>query len=285
LLEALLIEAMELREEHPGCGVEKMHDTLRPAFLGRDRFIAIFMDFGFRLIKPKNYIKTTFSVYCRYKNLISGLLVTDINQVVQSDISYILIGANYYYLVFIIDVFSKLIVGYEVSDHLRAQANVKALKQVIRLRGAESIKGMIHHSDKGSQYVADEYTRLLISLNCHISMGNKAQENAYAERINGTIKNEYLQFWDIRNFTMLKRLLKKAVDHYNSKRKHDHLPQRLSPLEFESALKNGKLKNPHFELIYAKENFVKRKKLDLVMNDFEVQQTYFCPIFEYNFIN
>ena len=51
----LIIEAEELRAEHPGCGVEKMYNTLKPNFIGRDRFIDLFMNLGFRIKKKKNY--------------------------------------------------------------------------------------------------------------------------------------------------------------------------------------------------------------------------------------
>ena len=66
----LIIEAEELRAEHPGCGVEKMYYTLRPNFIGRDRFIALFMDLGFRIKRHKNYRRTTFSVKVYFPNLI-----------------------------------------------------------------------------------------------------------------------------------------------------------------------------------------------------------------------
>jgi len=83
-------EAEELRVEHPGCGVEKIYDTLLPPFIGRDKFVDIFMDLGFRVKHPKNYTRTTFSVNYDYPNLIEGMLVSNINQVVQSDITKLL---------------------------------------------------------------------------------------------------------------------------------------------------------------------------------------------------
>lgn len=83
-MECLLFEAEELRQEHPGCGVEKMYDTLMPDFMGRDRFIDVFMDLGYRVKKNKNYIRTTHPVHSEYKNLIEGTWVTGPNQVWQS---------------------------------------------------------------------------------------------------------------------------------------------------------------------------------------------------------
>jgi len=141
-----------LRSEHPGCGVEKMYYTLRPNFLGRDKFLDIFMELGYGLKPKKNYRRTTYSVENEFTNLIEGLLVTKINQLVQSDISFYRIGEDFYYLIFIIDVYSKRIVGYQASDHMRASANHKALQQMINLRGKEQLQNCLHHSDRGSQY-------------------------------------------------------------------------------------------------------------------------------------
>src|SRR5690606_40132921 len=62
----LMLEAQQLRLEHPGCGVEKMYYALKPQFLGRDRFIELFMGLGFRLEHKKNYRRTTFSVATSY---------------------------------------------------------------------------------------------------------------------------------------------------------------------------------------------------------------------------
>ena len=69
-------------------------------------------------------------------------------------------------------------------------------------------------------------------------MGLKAQDNAYAERINGTIKNEYLKLWKIKDFKDLKVKTRKAVNHYNSKRGHSSLPKDLAPNKFEEYLLN-----------------------------------------------
>ena len=74
-LSLLITEAEHLREEHPGCGVEKMYYVLQPSFLGRDKFIEIFMDIGFRVKRFKNYRRTTYSLAYRYPNLIKGLIV------------------------------------------------------------------------------------------------------------------------------------------------------------------------------------------------------------------
>lgn len=228
----LLVEVDELRHEHPGCGVEKMYDTLKPDFLGRDQFIEVFMELGYRVKRNKNYVRTTMPTHLRYPNLIEGKYVTGPNQVWQSDITYFYLNGRFYYIVFIIDVYSKKIMGHKVSDNMRADANIQALKIALREKG-ENGQELIHHSDRGSQYVEKRYLKLLSDNNIKVSMGKKAQENAYAERINGTIKNEYLKRWNIKDFKSLRSRVRRAITHYNEKRIHRNLPNKQSPLTFE----------------------------------------------------
>lgn len=215
----LVMEVDELRAEHPGCGVEKMYHSLKPGFMGRDRFVELFMDLGYGLKKARNYRRTTLSGKIHYPNLIGGMRVNGPSQVWQSDITYIQVGSRFYYAVFIVDVYTKQIVGYQVSDHMRAQANLQALRMALKHHKPPKI----HHSDRGSQYTYKHYTSLLKSLGCIISMGLCAQENAYAERVNGTIKQEYLEYWNPGSLLELKRMVRKAVKNYNEKRVHQAL--------------------------------------------------------------
>lgn len=227
-LHTLVHEADELRRAHPGCGVEKMYYTLAPDFIGRDRFIDLFMQLGYRVSRKKNYHRTTYSTPQYYPNLITGMLLNRPSQVWQSDITYIRVGDDFYYAVFIVDVYTKKIVGYSLSNHMRATANISALKMALKHHQAPEI----HHSDRGSQYIYAPYIALLKSLGSQPSMGLIAQDNAYAERINGTLKTEYLNHWQPKNFADLKTAMAKAVKHYNTKRLHNALG-RKTPQSFE----------------------------------------------------
>jgi transposase InsO family protein len=253
-LSGLITEVDILREEHPGCGVEKMYYTLRPDWLGRDKFISIFMELGYRLKTKKNYQKTTIPVHSKYKNLIQGMMVQDRNIVWQTDITYFLIGDRYYYLVFIIDVYTKVILGFQASNHLRAEANQAALKMAINNSNG-NLNWLIHHSDKGGQYIDKNYIALLERYGISISMGASAQDNAYAERINGTIKNEYLNRWQPRNLKELKSMLKRAVSHYNNKRIHNELPGKTTPVQFEKSLLDLTSQKRPTVIIYAEGNY------------------------------
>ena len=229
-----MLEAEELRKAHPGCGVEKMYHILKPDFIGRDRFIEVFMALGFRLRKKKNYRRTTIASSIYYPNLIKGLEISTPGVVWQSDITYIRLLDHYYYAVFILDVFTKKIVGYQVSDHMRATANVRALDMALK----ENQPPEIHHSDRGSQYIYHVYVKTLKELGCNISMGLSAQDNAYVERFNRTIKEEYLGYWKPKNINQLRRCVEKAVTNYNFTRAHESLDYQ-TPNEFEIDLKRS----------------------------------------------
>ncbi|WP_248908062.1 IS3 family transposase [Flavobacterium sp. K5-23] len=236
-IECLILEAEELRKEHPGCGVEKMYYALRPNFIGRDRFIDTFMDLGFRIKRHKNYRRTTFSVKVYFPNLIKSMSVYAPSTIWQSDITYIYVGERFYYAVFIIDVYTKKIVGHQLSNHMRATANLSAMQMALENNQAP----MIHHSDRGSQYIYNEYIALLKVSGCEISMALSGQDNAYAERINRTIKEEYIDHWKPKTFEQLKKDVDRAVEHYNNKRPHNNIGK-LSPVDFE----NNWFNNPLF---------------------------------------
>nr|WP_248908081.1 IS3 family transposase [Flavobacterium sp. K5-23] len=250
-IECLIIEAEELRKEHPGCGVEKMYYALRPNFIGRDRFIDTFMDLGFRIKRHKNYRRTTFSVKVYFPNLIKSMSVYAPSTIWQSDITYIYVGERFYYAVFIIDVYTKKIVGHQLSNHMRATANLSAMQMALENNEAP----MIHHSDRGSQYIYNEYIALLKGSGCEISMALSGQDNAYAERINRTIKEEYIDHWKPKTFEQLKKDVDRAVEHYNNKRPHNNIGK-LSPVDFENNWFNNPLFSKPIITIFDNEKLI-----------------------------
>lgn len=277
-LSELILEVDQLRGEHPGCGVEKMYYTLQPDWMGRDKFIDIFMQLGYRIKRHKNYVKTTIPAHFNYPNLIQGMQLNRKNQLWQSDITYFKVGDKYYYLVFIIDVYTRKLLGYAISDHLRAEANMKALRMAIKNAGG-SIQELIHHSDRGSQYIYNEYVNLLESKGAYISMGEKAQDNAYAERVNGIIKNEYLVYKEIKTLSQLRSQVTKAVNHYNNKRMHRSLPSRCTPVEFEEKLLGLYSQKRPTVIIYAEGNSKIKEALSPL--DFMPEKeplAHICPI-------
>lgn len=223
----------QIREIHPGMGLRKMYDQFQPLGIGRDAFIALGLREGYRLRMTSNPQRTTKSVKsARYRNLLQDKEFTNVNQLWVSDLFYFPLLGRHYYVVLIMDVYSRRIIGYSVADNMRAENNVKALSMALNLRGISSYQHqLIHHSDRGSQYISDDYTNLLDDYEIQISMCTDVLENAHCERVNGTIKNEYLGRWSIDNFHQLQWRLPMAVNNYNE-RQHDSLG--MTPNEFET---------------------------------------------------
>jgi putative transposase len=226
---------LEVREMHPGMGLRTMHEHFQPEGIGRDAFIALGLAEGFRLAVVKNHVRTTWSVKGRrYRNLLGGRRFTGANQVWSSDLFYFSVAGRHYYVVLIMDVYSRRIVGHSVADNMRAENNVAALRMALTLRGVPDFEqGLVHHSDRGSQYVSDDYTELLEEFGMLISMCDDVYENTHIERANGTIKNGYLNRWDNRDESTLFRNVNRAVASYNQ-RPHQSLPQKMTPIAFES---------------------------------------------------
>lgn len=232
LIRRVLGQVDQRRSEHPGEGLEKLYWQLAPEGMGRDKFCRIFGQLGYRLRRRTNRMRTTIPAHKIFDNLIEGRLVDGPCQVWQSDITYIKIGGRFYYLTFIIDVYTRRIVGYATSKDLRAGANIAALQMALQQFSDQELAGCTHHSDRGSQYTDSRYLKLLRGHSMPISMGAKAQDNAFAERINGVIKNEYLNPWSLSSYKALRKKTAQAVADYNTKRHHGALGRR-SPAEYE----------------------------------------------------
>ncbi|MDX2284957.1 MAG: IS3 family transposase [Bacteroidia bacterium] len=228
----------EARLMHPGMGLRTIYETFRPEGIGRDAFIALGAAEGLRLEAPRAPQRTTRSHPAgRYRNLLADREVTDVNQVWVSDITYIRLGERFYYLVLIMDVYSRRIIGYAASANLLAANNLIALQMALDLRGVSDYGlELIHHSDRGGQYISKDYTGLLTKFGIAISMCSSVLENAHCERLNGTIKNQYLLPWGVRTPAELRRRLPQAVGSYNS-RPHQSLG-RMTPIAFEAAIRS-----------------------------------------------
>lgn len=228
----------QAREIHPGMGLRTIYDMFSPDGIGRDGFVALGLKEGFRLKAVEKKVRTTYSVKAhRYKNLLKGLEFTDVNQIWSSDITYILILGSVHYLVVIMDLYSRRIIGYSLSDNMKAENNYNALKMAITLRGIDNYQDkLIHHSDKGSQYASDLYTQTLDNYKIQISMCDEVYENTHVERVHDTIKNQYLERMEIKNEQELKQCVDQTINRYNYLRPHQSLGK-VTPVEFEQNIK------------------------------------------------
>lgn len=256
----------EIRQIHPGMGLRSMYDQFKPEGIGRDAFIALGLREGFRLRTFKNPHRTTWSVKnTRYRNLLGNRRFTFVNQVWVSDIFYFSVENKHYYVVLIMDVYSRRIVGYSVADNLRAENNLKALAMALTLRGENNYEGqLIHHSDRGSQYISDDYTNMLDDYGIQISMCIDVLENAHCERVNGTIKNDYLSRWNIQTAEELMWKLPEAINNYNQRR---HQTIKMTPIEFETYVKELEPMNrPQMEIFTVQQNVVNPFQLSMSLD-------------------
>ena len=239
LLEAILKEE---RAKHPGMSLKKLYFKIQPNFIGRDKFIAYGMQNGYEPISYKKKPTTTFgSSVVQYSNLLFELKITGINQVWVSDTTYFKIGDKWYYITFIMDLYSRFIVGFHAAENLFAQANLKAFNMALQIRQQTQFNHqLIHHSDRGSQYRSLLYTDALKAAQINISMGKIVYENIHMERFNQTIKGEYLKHRNINSYKDLIYHLHKDLQLYNYERPHLALKMK-SPAEFESYICNLKL--------------------------------------------
>lgn len=240
LYEALIDQT---RGIHPGMSLRKIYQRTQPEGIGRDAFIKLGFSLGYRLKTIINRTRTTLSVKSsRYHNLLIGKRFTDVNQLWSSDLTYFQLDHKFIYLVFIIDVYSRRIIGYSIAKDMRATHCVDALKMAFETRATTDFEhNLIHHSDRGSQYISNAYTELLAKYKVKISMCDNVYENAHIERVNGTIKNQYLYRWKLKTFDQVSKKLRQAVDAYNSDRQHDSL-EGMTPVEFENYIKELKVK-------------------------------------------
>ena len=225
----------DIREDHPTLGARDMYYKIQPDCMGRDAFELFCKKEGLGSKRKVNYCRTTNSSGVeRFLNLIQDLQITRINQVWQSDITYYEIGNRFYYITFIIDAYSRRIVGHSVSKRLfTEQTTLPALEMAIKVRKLQNLKGLIFHSDGGGQYYDHKFLTLTDDKGMVNSMCEYAWENGKAERINGVIKNNYLRHRTIQKYEDLIKEVDRSVLLYNTEKPHIKL-QRKSPIEFEN---------------------------------------------------
>ncbi len=190
--------------------------------LGRDKFFDLMREEGLLIRRKRKYIRTTYSEhgFKVYSNKIKELKIVRPDQVWVCDITYIATAEGFMYLALITDLYSRKIVGYDISDSLEAEGCRRALKRALSL--VKNPQGIIHHSDRGIQYCCKEYVRLLNKHRMEISMAAKGDcyENAVAERVNGILKQEYDLGSRFINKEIAVKATKEAINLYNTIRLH-----------------------------------------------------------------
>ena len=217
----------EIRKAMPRIGTRKLYYLLSGQLcelrIGRDKFFDI-LRANHLLIQPKRSYHVTTNSHHRFRkhhNLILGIPINRPEQVWVSDITYIGKREKPCYLSLVTDAYSKKIMGYYVADNLRTASSLAALKMAVKGRKNKALP-LIHHSDRGLQYCADEYQHILNknSIKCSMTNNGDPYENAVAERINGILKQEFMIDTYHQDTATMQIIVKEAIEIYNNQRPH-----------------------------------------------------------------
>lgn len=218
----------EERKDQPRVGTRKLYKALRPSFetahikVGRDKLFDILREYNMLVKRKKASCKTTNSYhhFHKYSNLVKDMEITAPNQVWVADITYIRTVKGFCYLALITDLYSRKIVGYNISDTLELTGCLGAFKRA--QKAARPAAGLVHHSDRGIQYCSNQYINELKKHKVRISMTeeNHCYENAVAERVNGILKDEFYLDQCFFSTKHAKVATKSAIKLYNNKRLH-----------------------------------------------------------------
>ncbi len=218
---------LEVRKSMPRLGTKKTYhillEELQLMKIGRDKLFDI-LRANHLLIQPKRSYHITTNSHHRFRKHQNHILKLQINrpeQVWVSDITYIGKREKPCYLSIVTDAYSKKIMGYNVADNMNVQSSVVALQMAVSQRKNKAIS-LIHHSDRGLQYCANDYQSILKKNGILPSMTQNSDpyENAVAERINGILKQEFMIDKYSLDLKLMKQIVKESITIYNTQRPH-----------------------------------------------------------------
>ncbi|MGA7318543.1 MAG: IS3 family transposase [Silvibacterium sp.] len=194
-------------------------------------------------VRKRRFVVTTNSNHGLhvYPNLARNMVMTGMDQLWQADLTYSRLREEFVFLAVILDAFSRRVIGWALDRTLEDELTLAALRMALRQRSIQP--GLVHHSDRGSQYASNDYTDLLKARGIKISMSRKGNpwDNAACESFMKTLKyeevlrNEYRDLAEAR--ASIHRFLEKV---YNQKRLHSALDY-VPPAEFEAQLAAQKM--------------------------------------------
>lgn len=208
--------------------------------VGKKRVARLMRDLGLSGNPVKKYKRTTDSAHSLpvAKNLVKRRFKAELpNQLWVADISYIWTWEGFLYLASIIDIYSRRVVGWAIADHMHTDLALDALGMAVRDR--QPSPGLVHHTDRGSQYASGEYQKALKAHGMVCSMSRKGDcwDNAVAESFFATLKREliYRQSWPTKA-RVIAAVNEYIVNFYNSWRRHTALAGK-SPMKYEAAMR------------------------------------------------
>jgi putative transposase len=181
--------------------------------------------------------------YYKWTNLAKDLVITVPNQLYVSDITYWKQGEILVYVNLITDAYSHKIVGYHAAPTLEAVESIKALHMALKPLDKHQMSNLMHHSDRGIQYCCSKYIEILQKNSIQISMTERSEptDNAIAERVNGILKEEYLQFYKIEDCQQAQQWLEHAITLYNNERPHSSIGNLTPSHVHQTGIKTEKL--------------------------------------------
>lgn len=217
------------RKQLPRIGTRKVYYLIKEDLqknglkFGRDKLFGLMRHYGLQINPRRRYTQTTMSKHWlrKWPNQIKGKTINHQDEVWVSDITYIKTEQGNCYLNMITDAYSRKIMGYAVEDNMETESMIEALKMAVTQRNNPSM-ATIHHSDRGLQYCSKEYVLMTAKNNIQLSMTENGDpyENALAERMNRTIKEEFGMDRKLKSKEQVKQLVQESVFLYNNKRPH-----------------------------------------------------------------
>lgn len=229
------------RKKHPRMGTRKLYHQLKPRLqahgikMGRDKLFNLLGEHGLLITPRRRGPRTTNGAATRWGNLLKQTRIERPNQGWVADISYLHTLDGFCYMALISDVYSRKILGWDVSDSLELDGALRALDMA--LEDLPDGDRVIHHSDRGGQYRSKAYTDRLQSRQCLISMTEKdhCAENAQAERVNGILKGEYYLDVVFTDIAQARKAVESAINLFNTERPHLSLDYQLPEVVHQAA--------------------------------------------------
>lgn len=237
ILEAIL----DVLKELPFYGYRRIARELQYLNVTRKQVRRIMKKAGLRAIYPGLQLSKPAKGSKKYPYLLRGLTIWLPNQVWASDITYIKLSGGYVYLVTIIDLYSRKVLSWRVSNTMDAQFCVAALEEAIAHYGIPSI----FNTDQGSQFTSDAFISVLEEHGIQISMDsvNRALDNIFVERFWRSLKYEDIYLKDYRTMLELRAGIDRYIRFYNSERFHQSLEYETPDTIYGSKFLARELKN------------------------------------------
>lgn len=228
-------------------GSPRMHIELKESGLsiGRHRVARLMSENGLEARKKARFKKTTDSDHggpVAPNVLDQDFTATAPDQKWAVDISYVWTAEGWLYLAIVLDLFSRRIVGWQLSNRMKRGLAMEALQRAITLR--QPSPGLIHHSDRGSQYCSADYRRLVRSHGFVASMSGRGNcyDNAMVETVFKTIKSELIWRTAFATRDQASKAIGRYIEgFYNPRRRHSSLGY-VSPATFEATFRAGQKK-------------------------------------------